>query len=375
MLICIAGQEAMPYALTNTMFQAMLPVTYAASTNSFRVPPEPEFNVEMTSAGRTHPIMSLSSSQAENESIWSAQPAWLWRLPIDSVKPGAEILAIARSDSQSANDTFMLDAAAEQSPQAAVAAFAEQRKQQMRQALLVTQPYGMGKVMMLLTDRTWRLRYCIGDTLHHRFWGQVMRWGAGEQLRAGNLYARMGTDRVSYTPDEPIILRARLSDDTLKPLPDLTVQAIVHNAEKKECARLDLTYQKNSNGLYEGTLLQTLAPGTYKVALDAPGLSGILGDKFPKDLECLFAVVTSRRPKEVAHITADWRIPRILAGQSGGKALSPVESTRIENDFGEPSRTVTEHIEITIWSTPWLFVLLITVLTIEWILRKKGGLT
>jgi hypothetical protein len=180
---------------------------------------------------------------------------------------------------------------------------------------------------------------------------------------------------VSYTPDEPIVLRARLSDDALKPLPNLTVQAIVHNAEKQECARLDLTYRKNSNGLYEGTLLQTLEPGTYKVMLDAPGLSGILGDKFPKDLECLFAVVTSRRPKEVARITADWRIPRILAGQSGGKALSPVEATRIENDFGEPSRTVTEHIEITIWSWPWIFVLLISVLTAEWILRKKGGLT
>lgn len=372
-LICIAGPTSMPYAITNTLFQAMLPVTYS-TTNHLRLASEP-FNVEMTTAGRSHPIMSLSSSQAENESIWSAQPPWLWRLPIADIKPGAEILAIARSASDSPNETFILDSAAKQSPQAAVAAFAEQRKQQMRQAILVTQTDGMGKVMMLLSDRTWRLRYCIGDTLHHRFWGQVMRWGAGEQLRAGNLFARFGTDRVSYTPEEPIIVRARLSDGTLKPLANLTVQASVMNAKNQECARLDLTYRENSNGLYEGTLLQPLEPGSYKVVLDAPGLGGILGDNLPKNLECPFSVITARRPKEFAHVTADWRVPRILATQSGGKALSPVECARLETDFGEPSRTVIEHVEITLWSCPWILLALIIVLTTEWILRKKGGLT
>ena len=46
-------------------------------------------------------------------------------------------------------------------------------------ALLVTRQTGKGKVALLLTDRTWRLREGAGDLYHHRFWGNLVRWGAG----------------------------------------------------------------------------------------------------------------------------------------------------------------------------------------------------
>ena len=228
---------------------------------------------------------------------------------------------------------------------------------------------------MLLTDQTWRLRYQVGDTHHHRFWGQIMRWAAGEQLRAGNVYARMGTDRVAYTPEEPVRIRARLSDNQFTPLANLKPMAILANERGDETARIELTYQEGSNGLYEGILQQRLEPGSHHVKLDVPGLGGILGDNLPDNLDCVFSVLTARQPKEAAHVTADERIPRVLAAQSGGRTVSPVEAGILESDFGEPSRTVVETLEIPLWCSPWLFAIILAALTAEWLLRKKGGLT
>ena len=36
------------------------------------------------------------------------------------------------------------------------------------------------------TDGTWRWRHRIGDTYHHRFWGQIARWAADNKAAAGN---------------------------------------------------------------------------------------------------------------------------------------------------------------------------------------------
>lgn len=373
-LICIAGPRSMPFAVRNPLFQAMLPVV-GSTTNAFATPSQTEFRVAMTSTGRSHEIMSLSTSQMENDARWNAQPPWRWRLPVDAVKPGAEILAVAAPNEPGADSTFTLDAATAASPEAAVAAFAERRREDMRRALVVTQPYGAGKVLVLLTDQTWRLRYQVGDTHHHRFWGQIMRWASGEQLRAGNAYARIGTDRVAYAAGEPVRIRARLADAAFSPLANLKPMATLADARGNETARIELTYQEGSNGLYEGTLQQQLNPGAHHVKLDVPGLDRILGENVPDSLDCSFSVLTARQPKEAAHVTADERIPRVLTTQSGGRVVSPVEAGILESDFGEPSRIVVETLEIPLWSSPWLFVIILAALTTEWLLRKKGGLT
>ena len=42
--------------------------------------------------------------------------------------------------------------------------------------IFVEQNYGFGRVLFVGIDSTWRWRYRVGDTYHHRFWGQLVRW-------------------------------------------------------------------------------------------------------------------------------------------------------------------------------------------------------
>lgn len=80
-------------------------------------------------------------------------------------------------------------------------------------AVFAAQPYGLGKVLWVGTDATWRWRYRAGDLYHHRFWGQVVRWAAAGKLAAGNDWVRFGPDRSQLPEGEerdwlPVLRRA-----------------------------------------------------------------------------------------------------------------------------------------------------------------------
>ena len=93
-----------------------------------------------------------------------------------------------------------------------------------RQAVVVRHNYGFGRVLFVGLDSTWRWRYKVGDLYHHRFWGQVVRWAASDQmLPAGNKYVRFGTREPVYrqcmhaeldvthlSPDEAVVYIVKL---------------------------------------------------------------------------------------------------------------------------------------------------------------------
>ena len=74
-------------------------------------------------------------------------------MPVDGVKEGAEVLITAQSE-----DDESRSVASEEQLGDALERLAKRRAEEARRAVLVTQQAGNGKVAMLLTDRTWRLR-------------------------------------------------------------------------------------------------------------------------------------------------------------------------------------------------------------------------
>ena len=97
-------------------------------------------------------------------------------------------------------------------------------------AVIAAQPYGLGKVLWVGTDATWRWRFRVGDAYHHRFWGQVVRWAAAGKLAAGNDWVRFGPDRSKLPEGESPRLTARFADGVAGVGPDLLVVARVFKA-------------------------------------------------------------------------------------------------------------------------------------------------
>ena len=86
--------------------------------------------------------------------------------------------------------------------------------QEKERALIVRQNYGFGRVLFVGLDSTWRWRFKIGDTYHHRFWGQLVRWAASDKpLVAGNEHLRFGTPEPVYRKGQEVDVVVRLSDE------------------------------------------------------------------------------------------------------------------------------------------------------------------
>jgi len=362
LLVVIAGPRKMPHGIADAKFQELLPVRYTVDPDGSWAPPEERCRLALTAPGRTHPVLQQSSSISENEAVWNEMPEITWRFPVLGFKPGAEVLAYAQPSDAVKQDPGLLGVAD------AAARLDAETQTRARNALVVAQNYGRGKVLMLNFDQTWRLRYRAGDKYHHKFWGQVMRWGVGEKLRAGREGLRLGTDELVYTPQHPARVLARVTDSNFASVPDAQLDAaVIHGGT--EVARVRLVYREGSHGMYEAALPPIADPGRYDVRLTRK--DGAAEDR----VETAFLVVSAERPVELGDVSATRTTLDILAHWTNGRVVGPAHAGELWNAFGEGCQVVAERRERPLWDRPWIYLLIVGLLTAEWIFRKRGGLT
>jgi hypothetical protein len=279
-----------------------------------------------------------------------------------SVKEGAEILLTANDDG-----TGLANEEAPREVGAAIEDLARHREREAKQALLVTRQTGHGKVAALMTDRTWRLREGSGDTHHHQFWGNLVRWGAGPQLRSGNDRVALGTDQLTYTPDDPVLVTARLRDGDLNPLSDSTLRAEI-TREGNQVATVPLAPVAGSNGLHEGKAAPISEPGIYQIRISGKTTGG---NDAPT---ARFRVVGARGPVELADTTMDLPLLESAATASGGKVVKADDAAGLLPLFLSQETNRMEVRETPLWDNALVFGALALILTAEWWLRRSSGL-
>src|SRR5262249_12955584 len=135
------------------------------------VDPEAGFPVTLTPEGKLTPFMHMEADAVESEQRWASFPKHYWAI-VGKAKPAATTLAYYRDPGK-----------VPQQPMAGKDKETEEQKLSREQSMIVRQPYGRGQVLFVGLDSTWRWRYRIGDTYHHRFWGQVIRWASSDYVR------------------------------------------------------------------------------------------------------------------------------------------------------------------------------------------------
>lgn len=373
LLVAIAGPRAMPHAYPDgSPIRDILPAIYPPHSpdSGFWTPPEESFMPVLTPEGRMHQISQQSASAAENDHVWRSLRPCAWRIKTAGVKAGAEIIATAApvgGDSPSADSV---------TSENALELMDAGRAAEVENALIVAHNVGRGKVLVLNTDESWRLRYRTGDTRHHRFWGQVIRWGLGDRLRSGNDRLRLGSDRLAYSPGDPVRLLARISGENGEPVGDAKPVAEVRPSSAESThdgavRRIALSRVAGSPNLYEAVLPPSDEEGAFIFRIEG---SGDFDGGAAETPEAMFFVAAARRPVEMSSVAASAEIPAVLADITGGTVTAPDGASSLVGSFGEKSRTETVVVEIALWDGKWLFILLLLSLAAEWTLRKKGGL-
>jgi len=374
LFVTIAGPRYMPHSFANQDFQNLMPVTWDISRGGIFESPEPSYRIELSNDGRNHSITRQATSRSENSRIWGGLPPLRWRFVPRTVKDSAEVLAFASpTDVDKTRQGTAIDGSLD-SVEAAIERLANRKTYEREHALITTQRNGLGKVVMLGFDQTWRMRYGVGDTLHHRLWGQIVRWGTGENLRSGNSFIRLGTDRLSYTPSDEVNITVKLLDEERKPITDAQLFATVR-LDDEQILRQRLSYRSNSNGLYETSLASLPRPGEYHVEIEGDAIADAIdNDDELDELKTEFMVVNTRNPIELAELTADRDFLSRAAQLTGGRVVEVNEAPGLIDLFGAPRETLTERRDVTLWDTWPLLLTFLGLLTTEWVVRRRSGL-
>ena len=189
----------------------------------------------------------------------------------------------------------------------------------------MAQPYGLGKVLWIGTDGTWRWRYRVGDLHHHRFWGQVVRWANGAKLAVGNRSVRFGPTRPRVPEGDPSTIRAQFADDVQGVGNDLLAAAKVFRRGKEgkaageAVAIVPLRPRTDQPRTFEAAA-PSLPPGAYLVQLDVPQL----GTDAPTEIFASLEVVSRDTPERIELAANRDSLDR-LAATTGGKVFTVAE--------------------------------------------------
>ena len=367
LLVMIAGPRFMPHAIDSTTGRSLVPVELDYGHRNYFNEGNDPFHCALTGVGKTHPVTQQGSGETSSEVIWQKFPSWTWRHPLLGLKDGAEVLLSADTADEKSVVTGSAGLAS------ALDDLAKQREREAKSALLVTRSTGKGKVALLLTDRTWRLREGAGDIYHHRFWGNLVRWGAGPVLRSGGSRARLGTDQLTYSADDRAKVTARLRDKRLAPVTDTSLHSELLR-DGKVLANVAMTAVDGSEGLYEANLDRLAIAGNYEVRLRGERADALIHEDAAGELKTSFRVVNALGPIELAETTLNLPLLETVAQLSGGKVVTPDTAADLTGLFLTAKNDRQEVRESSLWDNGWVLGLLAISLGGEWVARRTAGL-
>lgn len=307
----------------------LLPVTLPDRKGTFHREPA---TAELTGAGVDSLLTRIEDEPGKNSARWKALPYLADYQETGPAKPGATVLAELIASGRG------------------------------RFPLLVTEPYGRGRVAMFATGGSWRWQMAQDsrDMSHETFWRQMLRWLSGDV----NERVTLVSSRQVYADDAEVPLRAEVRDRNYLPAADAVVQAQVMGPGGKSTV-VDLRPVKDEPGAYAASWKAEQA-GSYLVEAVARQGEEELG----RD------VMTFRREDGVAEnfrTEQNRELLERLAEATGGRYYTPGGARAIVSEIELSDAGIAVKEVRDIWSSPAAFLLLAGLKACAWLLRRRWG--
>jgi hypothetical protein len=349
--VMIAGRNFSPLAYGGTKIADMLPVEFEArsSPNGDDIADQP-IHVQLTALGRVDPMLNLVREGEDNQVLWKDLPPIYWVAPVEA-KPGAEVLMVDPSHS---------------TPRG-------------KRPIIARHQYGLGQVLFVGTDNTWRWRRNVGDLYYTRFWGQVSQRMAQQRFIGADKRTQISLNSQNYMAGEDRVRAyARLYQEGYEPFDDEEVHAVYESADG-QLGRVILQRVEGQKGLFYGEFLAP-AVGQYQFYVEPE-----------PDTRRDFTVVQTS--VELAETAMNAPLMQELAALSASRFSGEQDMKNVpghdsapgqhhpwffrEEDLHQlagaiPARPVVviSQLEIELWDDFLLFGLILLVVTVEWVLRK-----
>jgi uncharacterized membrane protein len=285
---------------------------------------------QLTAAGVESPITRLMDDRDENAEQWKKLPYLNDYQDPGTPKPGATVLA-----QMTAGKTM---------------------------PLLVTQSYGRGRTAILGSSGTWRwqMSSAVGDTSHDVFWQQLLRWLSADS--PGQVVATMPEQTLMDQGSVKMTVVVR--DKEFTPAADAHVSAHLIGSEGMS-AVVDLTPVPNTPGTYAMDWTAE-KPGSYVAEVTAEQGATELG----KD------VISFRREDGVAenfHTEQNMELLKKLSNETGGRYWAQNELGRLPKEISYSEAGISVRDTKELWNMPVVFLVLLALMSGDWLLRRKWG--
>ncbi|MEC7556474.1 MAG: hypothetical protein VX311_03805 [Planctomycetota bacterium] len=350
-LVMVAGKRDLPNKYRFEAFKNLIPVDELVpleftDDQGRRSPTRRGFGIALSPEGQREPMLQFHLDPTENRRVWDTLPGHTWGL-VGVPRPGSTVLA---RPSFRGRPTRIPD------PK--------------HQALFVHHYHGLGQVLWLGIDSTWRWRHRTGDTYHHRFWGQLARWAAHNKAVSGNASVRLGVETAEVTAGEPIQVNARWRRDVLERIENLAATAEFHAAQgpgESPLATIPLTAVDGRPLLWRGQGTG-LPAGDYQVRLSvsdpAIDTSGVTASVF----------VHPATSGELNNLSADHDRLAELATATGGRLVTLDKLDDLADLVVGTSQRQARVEDMLIWNHWAVLVGFFVLMTAEWVIRKVHGL-
>jgi hypothetical protein len=316
-------EDALPVQL-NRRPDAALPAGSSAAAN----------RVQLTDAGRDHPVTRLGATLAESTRRWEGLPALASTSLLGSPRPGAAVLATSMAGGAS-------------------------------RPLIAVQRYGEGRSMVFAGEAAWRWRMMLPskDRSYETFWRQSVRW-----LSLG------ATDPVTIFPiaaagpGDEIPIRLAVRNASFEPLPDAHVDVRASGPD----GRMDVLRATRdvSDGEAPDLFVANFAPsqpGLYRVSASVTQGGKEAGS-------ATAAVLVGGADTEMADPRLNAALLERLASATGGQLLAAEGIDDLADVLRANVRAAALAVRTDAWHNAWSFALLIVLLSAEWLLRRRWGL-
>lgn len=344
-----AGKRYMPIAHDNELLSKMLPIKSGMVVNRRGLadtasPQERGMHLFLTAEALDKAMFQFVEERFENRRFWQTLPGHSWAV-VSEAKPGANVLACVY-DPNAQHDVDY----------------------ERKNALIAHHFYGFGQVMWMGIDSTWRWRFREGDRYHHRFWGQLARWAAGNKASAGNDNVRLKLSGTELQQGDDLSVTALWSRQKIEREPNTRATAVVKKLVGKNAdevfASVELEPEPGRTRAHSGSIL-ALPAGAYRIELLINGQ--------PTDIKADF-FVQEEKSLELADVSCNRALLQQIADASGGRVFNADEVDEIAELFDKKEEKQSETREIRVWDHWSIMLLFFGLLTVEWVIRKLSGL-
>ncbi len=334
-LLVLGARSFAPGGIGGTAIEYLLPVVLGAAAGRDATPAAAGAGpnrVGLTADGRRHPILRLGTTPEETEKRWAAAPALASVATLGTPRPGARVLAVAGGSGSGSRP------------------------------LLVLQRFGEGRTVAFGGEATWRWRMMrpTEDRLYETFWRQTARW-----LAASSPDPVMAAVTRGSTPRETAIVDVTVRDAAFVPArgasvvvrvrrPGGRVEELAAEPVDAAAATWRARFKPSETGVHVVTVEATR--GAERVGVATRHL------------------LTGGADLEMADPRANEAVLARLAGETGGALVREADMDRLPGMMAAVADPTSPRATRELWHGPVPILLIIGLLSAEWILRRRWGL-